>query len=651
MRRSANAVALVLLLLITLGFTFQLPEMKVPQSSIVYDINGQPIKGLAEQNQISIPLEEIPASFTDAVIAVEDKNFYQHHGVDMVGILRAVVTNLRQRRVAEGGSTITQQTAKNLFLTNERTLTRKIKELFYAIQLERQYSKDEILTMYCNTIYFGHGAYGVEVAARTFFGKNARDLTLSEASMLAGLPQWPSQYDPYQNPDAARQRQLIVLDRMAEEGKITLAQKEEALQQHLEYRRAQYMGGDAPYFMAMVKDYLIEKYGERQVFQGGLRVHTTLDLNLQQAANQAYVEGTQNWDPDLQAALVAVDPSNGHIRALIGGRDYAASNYNRVYAKRQPGSTFKPFMYSLAIDWGFTSADKFQCKKVQFKLPNGDIYRPTDYGDKPYHWKSFTIKEAVMRSDNVVAVQVNNVLTPKETARHAEKFGFADLQPVLSLPLGSNEVTPLSMAAAYSAFANEGLYSQPIYIVKVEDPAGTILEENDVEQKQVIGAENAYVITNLMQGVLEAGGTASHLRNTIGNIPAAGKTGTTDDFNDAWFVGYTPRICCAVWVGYDRDKNVNLPGGTVAGPIWAKFIASAANQTGPADFIKPRNISVMNICLDSGQIATEACPRVSNMAFIKNTEPSDICYLHSPNLDWELPDERDNDNWWEQWTQ
>jgi 1A family penicillin-binding protein len=653
MRRFLIILTLALLLVVTLGFSIPWPEMQIPQASIVYDVNGTPIRGLAEQNQINLPLEDIPASFIAAVISVEDKNFYSHHGVDFTGILRALLTNIRQGEVAAGGSTITQQTAKNLFLTNERTLTRKIKELFYAIQLERTYSKDEILSMYCNTIYFGQGAYGVEVAARTFFAKPAQELTLAESALLAGLPQWPNGYNPYVDPQAAIRRQKMVLNRMVEEEVITAEEKNAAEEQELIFQRAPYMGGDAPYYMAMVKDHLINIYGERMVFQGGLRIYTTLDLKLQEAANQAYNTGTQNWDTDLQAALVAVDAKNGEIRALIGGRDYAASNYNRVYAQRQPGSTFKPFMYSLAIEAGFTAADQIQCEEVEFELVTGDIYKPTDYGKEPYHWQPFTLKEAVMISDNVVAVQINHLLDPKQTAAHAEKFGFANLQPVLSLPLGSNEVTPVSMAAAYAVFANQGRFNEPTYIVRVEDSNGVILEEQQPDPQQIISPENAYIINNMLQGVMDSGGTGAHLRNTIGIIPAAGKTGTTDDFKDAWFVGYTPHICCAVWVGYDRDKNVNSSGGVVAGPIWANFIASAARKYGAADFEKPDQIQVINICLESGQVASQSCPHTSTMAFLPNTEPAGICYYHASGLDWLLPydrGERQKEPWWERWT-
>ncbi|NLB88270.1 MAG: PBP1A family penicillin-binding protein, partial [Syntrophomonadaceae bacterium] len=531
------------------------------------------------------------------------------------------------------GSTITQQTAKNLFLTNERTLVRKIKELFYALELERVYSKDEILTLYCNTIYFGEGAYGIEVAARTFFAKSASDLTLAESALLAGLPQWPSNYNPYKNPDLAQKRQKAVLQRMLAEGFISEEVMEEAINEELEFKRSSYITGDAPYFINLVKEYLSSKYGERMVYQGGLKIYTTLDLDMQRAANESFNEVLKNYPEDLQGALVAVDVSNGHIRSLIGGRDFATSNYNRVFAKRQPGSTFKPFIYSLAIDYGYTSADRLMCEEIVFELPNGDEYRPTDYGNEPYHWRDFTLKEAMMKSDNVVSVMLNSILGPENTSEHSAKFGFFNLKPILSLPLGSIEASPLQMAAAYSVFANAGIYTEPLYILKVVDRNGKVLEENRSQQRQIISPENAYIITNMLQGVLVPGGTGSRLRN-IFTGPAAGKTGTSDDFKDAWFVGYSPSISCAVWVGYDKGKSTNLVGGAVAGPIWAGFMQAAANKLGRSDFTKPDNINLINICLESGQIATESCPNIVDMAFINGTEPSNICYYHLPNNRW-----------------
>lgn len=616
------------LLLGNCAFSFRMPQVEVPEASVVYDVNKQPIKGLGEQNRISINLDEMPAAFLQAIIAVEDKNFYKHFGIDISGILRAMFSNIKAGKVVEGGSTITQQTAKTLFLSNERTFLRKAKELIYALELEREYSKDEILFMYCNTIYFGQGAYGIEVAARTYFAKSAKDLSLAESALLAGIPRWPSQYNPYIHPEEAKKRQAVVLQRMVEDKVISEEERQAALAQELNFSKGDYISGEAPYFIAMVKQYLSEKYGERMVYQGGLQVYTTLDLFMQKAANQAFRDGMKERAPKLQAALVALDISNGQIRALIGGRNYGSSTFNRVYSERQPGSTFKPFMYSLAIDYGLTPAYRVMCEEVEYKLPTGDIYRPTDYGDEPYHWRKFTLKEALMKSDNVVAVQVNDYMGPANSASHAEKFGFKNIQPVLSLPLGSTAVKPLDIAAGYSVFANQGIYSTPSYIIKVLDKNGVVLEENQLVQRRVIGADNAYIVTDMLKGVLEPGGTGSQLKAIVGR-PAAGKTGTTDQYKDAWFVGYTPRLCCAVWVGYDQNEEVNLPGGVAAGPIWANFMKNASIKLADGDFLKPGNVTKVNICLDSGQVACEQCPRQIEMSFIEGTQPEEICPEHS----------------------
>jgi len=634
------------------GFSMQLPAFQVPQPSVIYDINGRVIKGLSQHNQIVIPLEDIPDAFKKAVIAVEDKNFYNHHGVDPTGILRALIADLKAGEVVAGGSTITQQTAKVLYLTNERTLTRKIKELWYTIILERKYSKDEILALYCNSIYFGQGATGIEVAARTFFGKEARQLTVAEAILLAGLPNYPAGYDPYQYPERAKTRQEIVLDRMVAEGYITEEERDNIAKQPLNYKRSQSITGDAPYFVAMVRDYLIKQYGENMVFQGGLKVYTTLDLTMQQAAERAMAQGLKGRPADLQGALVAIDVSNGQIRAMVGGRDFSQSSYNRVFASRQPGSTFKPFMYSLALASGWTQADMIPCQEVEFSVPGNPPYKPTDFGDEPYHWRDFTLKEAVMKSDNVVAVTLNERLGPARVARHAANFGFTGIKPVLSLPLGSTEVTPLQMAAGYAAFANQGIYSTPYSIIKVLNANGTVLEENRTQQKRAVTVSNAYLITDMLTGVMKNGGTGAHLSAIVGR-PCAGKTGTTDQFKDAWFVGYTPYLCCAVWIGYDDNRQVNQSGGVVAGPIWANFMKTAAAAHQPSDFPRPQGIKRLNICMDSGLVAVEACPRPISMAFISGTEPGIICYWHQfelpllpelPDLpDWLFPDKPEDE--------
>lgn len=634
---------LIISILVTAAFTISLPHAAIPEASVVYDINGRTIQGLAEQNQVNVNLEEISPHFLNAVIAVEDKRFYKHYGVDINGLLRAVWVDLKAMKIVAGGSTITQQTAKTLYLSNERTWSRKFKELYYAVLLESKYSKDEILNMYCNSIYFGQGAYGVELASRTYFAKRARDLSIAEAALLAGLPQSPNYYDPYTNPEEAKKRQALVVQRMLEEGMISSSEKEAVLKENLQYRRAQFADSEAPYFVAMVRDYLREKYGDSMVYRGGFRIFTSLDVDMQKAANNAYLEGMKNQKPDLQVALVAIDVASGQIRALVGGRDFNASNYNRAFSSRQPGSTFKPFVYSLALEQGLTSASMIMCEEKEYKLITGATYKPTDYGDEPYHWKDFSLKEAMMISDNVVAVALTNRLGVNEAARYAQGFGFKNIKPILSLPLGSNEVSPIDMAAGYSVFANQGVYNAPSYLLKIVAKDGQVLEQNRPQEKRVISAENAYIISNMLAGVLEPGGTGANLKARVGRA-AVGKTGTTENKNDAWFVGYTPQLCCAVWVGYDKGKAANLYGGSAAGPIWASFIHDASAKLAAQDFRQPEQVDTLSICLDTGFVATEYCPRQSNMAFMRNTEPEDICYLHQPNMEWTNIEELFNRN-------
>ncbi|NLN87240.1 MAG: penicillin-binding protein, partial [Syntrophomonadaceae bacterium] len=376
LRKITLTVLIILGVLFGAAFSFGLPYAAVPKSSTVYDINGQVVQGLSEQNQVQVDIGQISPHFVNGIIAIEDKSFYRHHGVDISGMLRAMLTNIKAGEIVAGGSTITQQTAKTLFLSNERTWSRKIKELYYSILMESRYSKEEILTMYCNSIYFGAGAYGVELASRTYFAKPAVDLTLGEAALLAGLPQSPSYYDPYLRPEEAKVRQRQVLQRMVEEGIISAEEQKAAADEKLIYKRAQFAAGEAPYFVAVVHDYLREKYGDSMVYRGGLRVYTTLDLNMQRAANEAYLAGLENQNADLQVALVALDVKTGQIRALVGGRDFSGSSYNRAFAQRQPGSTFKPFVYSLALERGYNPASTIMCEERVYKLPNGETYKP-----------------------------------------------------------------------------------------------------------------------------------------------------------------------------------------------------------------------------------------------------------------------------------
>ncbi|MGE5404197.1 MAG: transglycosylase domain-containing protein, partial [Candidatus Saccharibacteria bacterium] len=636
MKKRIIGLSIIILFLAGMVINHSVPVLRMPEPSILYDIHGQEIRSLYRQNGIQVGLGEIAKPVQWAFIAAEDKNFYKHHGIDVMAVLRALFINLKHGEVVAGGSTITQQTAKNLYLTQERTLLRKTKELYYTLELESRYSKDEILNMYLNSIYFGEGATGVEAASRTYFDKPANQLTIAESALIAGIPRRPSFYDPYNYPEHAKERQKVILSLMVKTGFITQAQADEAVKEKLVYKRAQNVEGDAPYYVQMVIDYLAEKYGAPMVFGGGLRVITTLDLKMQRAAEAAYFGVMDKQKPDLQAALAAIDPTNGEIRAMVGGRSFSKAPYNRaIEGRRQPGSSFKPFLYSRALDSGFTQASMLMCEPVTFYSAGSPPYTPKDYGTEPYHYRPFTLKEAIMVSDNIVSVRLNDAVGPQNTASYAKRFGFkGDIRPVVSLALGTSEATPLEMAEAYGVFASGGKLSKPISVKKVTDRSGLVLEENNPETVDLISPENAYVVTDMLKGVLMPGGTASHLASEVGRT-AAGKTGTTQDYHDAWFVGFTPELSCAVWVGYDTPtRSVGIPGGRIAGPIWADFIRKALADIPDHDFPMPSTVTKIKMCMDTGQIATEYCPRPIDAAFINGTEPREICYLHQPAFNW-----------------
>lgn len=628
---------LCLIVFCSVSFGFSWPDLNLlAEPPVLYDIHGQEIRGAYGQKWVKLDLNEISDYAEKAFIAAEDKNFYRHHGVDIVAVLRALYLNLRHGRVVAGGSTITQQTAKNLFLTQERTMLRKIKELFYTFLLEIRYSKDEILSLYLSSIYFGEGATGIEAGARTYFGKSARDLDLAESALLAGIPRRPVYYDPYKHPDHAKSRQKTVLKLMVKAGYITEEEAAEAASEKLVFRKTSYLPGDAPYFYDMVMDYLVKKYGPQAAYGGGLKVFTTLDLDMQRKAETAFAGVMKDKNPHLQGALVAVDVRSGGIRALIGGRNFAEAPYNRaLLAKRPPGSAFKPFLYSLALKSGYTEASTIMCEPVWFSQEGAPDYHPTDYGEEPYHYRLFTLKEAVMISDNIVAVRLNEALGPQNVASHARRFGFSGpIKPVLSLALGTSEVTPLEMARAFAAFASGGELPRPFYIVKVVDRYGRELEANYPVTQRIISRQNAYLVTDMLMAVFEPGGTASHLKSLVKRT-AAGKTGTTQNYRDAWFVGYTPELSCAVWVGWEQGEgSVGAPGGRIAGPIWADFMREALKGVPDRGFTVPDGIVEKEICMDTGLLASEYCPRPMRFAFLKDTEPVDYCQLHEPPVSW-----------------
>ncbi len=615
--------------------------------TILYDIHGRTIASTVAGSSIPVQLSEVSPSLRQAVIAVEDARFYRHPGIDPVGIARALARNIRARRIVEGGSTITQQLAKNMFLPPERTIGRKVAEILLTFYLELKFSKDEILERYLNVVYLGHGAYGVEAGARLYFGKTARDLSLGEAAMLAGLTRGPFYYSPYRDLQAALERRRVVLDRMVKTGYITRDRAVAAATEPVELAglgtreiRA------APYFVEYVTEELLRRVGDggNLLLSGGLRVYTTLDLDMQEAAEEAFGAGLDAiapppdaaWSDESaggpaqpQGALVAIDPRNGHVRALIGGRSFRETQFNRaIYAKRQPGSAFKPFFYAAALDNGFTAATALPCEPFTF-WPGGRPYTPTDYGRFDYHFRYLTLREALVVSCNVVSVRLASMLGPEKGAEYARRLGIdRSLPPNLSLVLGTSEVTPLELAAAFAPFANGGKRVEPMFIVSVKDRRGRELLRDRPRTSRVLDPRTAFIVTDMLKQVIGEWGTASDIAGRVSR-PAAGKTGSTQDYTDAWFVGYTPDLVCSVYIGHDDPSTpLGRSGGAAAAPIWAEFIELALAGRPEAAFRRPAGIVSREVCHDTGYLATPGCPATRWEIFKAELVPTQSCPWH-----------------------
>jgi penicillin-binding protein 1A len=595
------------------------------QATRIYAENGELIASLFRENRQIVALTDVPPSLRQAVLAIEDERFYTHRGVDLRGIARALWRNLREGQLVEGGSTITQQLARNLFLTQERAISRKVAEILLALEIERRLTKDEILERYLNQVYFGQGAYGVEMAARVYFGKSVKDVTLPEAALLAGLIRGPSIYSPYRAFALAKTRQEIVLGRMASLGMITARDAAAA-------RRARIIlappsnalaGIRAPYYVSFILTRLLETYGEDLVYQGGLRVYTTLDTRLQALAEKAVRAGIESAKRRRlnaeQAALVALDTDTGAIRAMIGGVDFASSQFNRAWqAQRQPGSAFKIFVYSTAIARGVTTTRLLDDSPITYKIPGAEDWSPKNY-DKKFSGL-VTVRRALERSINVPAAKLLNELGPAQVIETARAMGIeSPLQPHLSLALGSADVTPLEMARAAATLASGGLRVQPLAILKVTDTRGKVLEEHRPSRAVGLTPEVAYIMTDLLRGVIERGtGTAA----AIGR-PAAGKTGTTDDYRNAWFIGYTRQLATAVWVGNDDNTPMRrVVGGMVPAEIWAAFMRPAMAPLPALDWPVPDGVVVTTVCAGSWQLATPDCPHPRREVFTRDTVPT-----------------------------
>ncbi|MCL6583752.1 MAG: PBP1A family penicillin-binding protein [bacterium] len=604
-----------------------------PVSTLIYSHDDQLIGQLYQQQRIFIPLSEIPQELIKAFLAVEDEDFYSHHGIDFTAILRAFYVNFRAGKIKEGGSTITQQLAKVLFLTPERSLSRKIKEAILAIQIEQRYTKNEILELYLNQIYLGNGAYGVEAAARAIFGKSVRELTLPECAMIAGLAGSPGRYSPFADFYLALERRNHVLQRMLEAEYISKEQFRSAISSPLRLPSKQ-KEELASYFIEYVRQYIEEKYGANLLYRSGLHVYTTLDAEMQRAAEQAAAAGLEAIDlrreasglqrrgaRSVEAALVAIDPRSGFVKSMVGGRDFFRSKFNRAtQARRQPGSAIKPIIYTAAIERGFTAADIIIDSPFILKRSGGEVWKPENFTRRFYG--PTTLRTALEKSRNVVTVKLANALGIDVIISTMRAMGITSpIPPVLSIALGSCELSLLELTSAYGVLANGGIRVEPLFIRRVTDQRGRVLEENIPRKNRAISPQTAYIITSILQGAIQRG-TGWPAR--VLPYPLAGKTGTTDRATDAWFIGYSPDLVAGVWVGLDNNQSLgpNETGAQAACPIWVKFMGRALNrQAKSSKFEIPDGLSFVFIDPETGLLAPDDLPNKFLEVFKKGTEP------------------------------
>lgn len=649
-----TALVICTALLLVILYQSPLPPIDSGQNSRLLDAKGEPtaVFSASEKNQKAVALKQISPDVVKATLAVEDRHFYRHVGFDLRGMARATLVNLKQLDKVQGASTLTQQLARNLYLTHERTWTRKLKEAVYTAQLEMKYSKPEILQMYLNEVYYGHGAYGIEAAANTYFGKSAAELDLAESAMLAGIPKGPTYYSPFNHMKNAKDRQKTVLGAMAETGDITREQANSAYAEMLAFESpTKPKSGDAaPYFRDYVRSVLVEDLGidENLLEHGGLNVYTTLDMQAQQAAEEAVSSGVGK-DEELEAALVSIDPRSGYVKALVGGVNYTKSQYNHAFATtRQPGSSFKPIMYLAALSSKkLTPASQFNSQPTLFHYDeNRKTYSPKNFGEK--YLGEIDMRRAIAASDNIYAVNTILTIGPQQVVDMARKMGITSkLTAVPSLALGTSPVSPFEMAAAFAVISHQGESVKPVAVLKVTDRYGHVLyEAPESKSEQIVEPAAAYVLTHLMEGVFDTGGTGNRVSDLM-KRPVAGKTGTTS--SDAWLVGFTPELSTAVWVGYDKGKTLGTEASRKAAPIFAAFTEQALQNVPPKMFPVPPGVVSAYIDPVSGKLAAADCGQKQLEVFISGTQPTETCSGVSNTKTEEAPqaDKTESHSWWQ----
>ena len=657
----------------------QMQNIEQPLASKVLDKDGNLVHEFSIERRTWVPIEKIPVNLQTAVVAIEDRKFYKHWGIDVHRIIGAALIDVVRRGYAQGASTLTQQLARGLYLTAKSSMVRKVREALTALQLESCYTKREILELYLNQVYFGGGAWGVEAASEQYFSKHVWNLDLNECAMLAGIIQVPERFRPdkKENLNRVRVRRNTVLRAMADVKAIGKAACSATMALPVSSHPFEEKGAEGPYFLEMVRKYVSDRYGDNALYNGGLTIYTTLDragqeaaevaaakevASLQRRLNRIFLDSTHafrrfkiprdtflahfdslyalNADeygrlPDsvklrqAQVSVVALDAATGGIRTLIGGRNFEESKFNRAtMALRQPGSSFKPFVYTAAMEHGFTPASVILDQPITLETPAGD-WRPENY-DHAFGGPT-TIRRALGLSVNTVAIQVLMKVGPEVVVDYARRMGFKHtMQPIPSLAVGSCEATPMEMACGYQIFANKGVAETPYFIEKIVDKNGRVLDRHAPEEREVLSPQTAYLMCSLLQTVVCCG-TASTIPGMGFTRPAGGKTGTTNNYSDAWFVGFTPQVVCCVWTGVDERRSLGLgvTGALVAVPIWVPAMIALHKSLPTEDFEVPEGIRSEKICDDSHLIATRYCPKVKSEYFLAESVV-DTCAMHGP---------------------
>jgi 1A family penicillin-binding protein len=641
---------------------------QMDQATTIYDKNDQPVFTIFKEQRLEVGLDDVSPNVIKAVLSAEDQRFYAHEGVDFVRVLGAVVRNVREGRKAEGGSTVTQQLARTSFLSTDKTYRRKLKEVVLAAQIENTFTKDEILALYLNKVYFGDGLYGIEAAARGYFAKPAKDLSIAEAALLVGLIKAPSRWAPTIDPERAIARRNVVLDTMVNARSITREEYEAAKDEPLKLKDGLSVHESfGLYYKEQVRILLVERFGWERVYQGGLKVYTPLDQTMQQAAEKHVEEwldrlearpgfrhdtrkaALADWTPEqgapdyLQAALMAADPRTGDVLALVGGRSFRESKFNRaVQAKRQAGSAFKPFVYAAALERGASPGTIITNLDAPTATPQG-AWVPEDEHSVG---SSMTMRTALRTSSNRAAVQMINTIGVHTAVEYAHKLELGAQPAVPSLALGAGEVTLEDMTMAFGAFAAGGMVRDAVFIRKVVDREGDVLYESEDRPRKAIEEATAFFMADMLTDVVNHG-TAYGARREGFTLPAAGKTGTTNDYKDGWFVGFTPSLVAGVWVGFDKPRTIFNGGyaAQVAVPIWARFMRDATRGAKAEWIERPKDIIGVAICRVSGKLATEGCRAgevvydsatgvVQQRSFVvtqyyrKGVAPREYCDLH-----------------------